>query len=84
MNRLGKLMTMLNPEKTRMPAPEDALPGRSEPAFAVPETHAVLGTPLKPPSRRGSRPPTSRSAASGGRSACSGSSTASTRRRSAT
>ena len=26
MNRLGKLMTMLNPEKTRMPAPEDALP----------------------------------------------------------
>jgi peptide-methionine (S)-S-oxide reductase len=49
MNRLGKLMTMLNPEKTRMPAPEDALPGRSEPAFAVPETHAVLGTPIAPP-----------------------------------
>jgi len=49
MTRLGKLMTMLNPEKTRMPAPEEALPGRSEPAFAVPETHAVLGTPLKPP-----------------------------------
>ena len=49
MNRLGKLMTMLNPEKTRMPAPEDALPGRSEPAFEVPDTHAVLGTPLKPP-----------------------------------
>ena len=37
MNRLGKLMTMLNPEKTQMPAPEDALPGRSEPAFDVPE-----------------------------------------------
>ena len=49
MNRLGKLMTMLNPEKTRMPAPEEALPGRSEPAFDVPDTHAVLGTPLKPP-----------------------------------
>ncbi len=49
MNRLGKLMTMLNPEKTRMPAPEDTLPGRSEPAFAVPDTNAVLGTPLKPP-----------------------------------
>ena len=49
MNRLGKLMTMLNPEKTRMPAPEEALPGRSEPAFDVPETHAVLGTPLEPP-----------------------------------
>ena len=49
MNRLGKLMTMLNPEKTQMPAVEDALPGRSEPAFDVPERHAVLGTPLKPP-----------------------------------
>ncbi len=49
MNRLGKLMTMLNPEKTRMPAPEEALPGRGEPAFEVPERHAVLDTPLKPP-----------------------------------
>jgi len=42
-------MTMLNPEKTRIPSPEDALPGRSERAFNVPETHAVLGTPLEPP-----------------------------------
>jgi peptide-methionine (S)-S-oxide reductase len=49
MPNLGKLMTMLNPEKTQMPAPEDALPGRSEPAFDVPATHAVLGTPIKPP-----------------------------------
>jgi peptide-methionine (S)-S-oxide reductase len=49
MNRLGKLMTMLNPEKTRMPSPEEALPGRSEPAFDVPDAHAVLGTPIKPP-----------------------------------
>src|SRR5260221_14616675 len=49
MNRLGKLMTMLNPEKTRMPSPEEALPGRSEPAFEVPDTHAVLGPPIKPP-----------------------------------
>jgi peptide-methionine (S)-S-oxide reductase len=49
MTRLGKLMTMLNPEKTRMPSPEDALPGRSEPAFTVTDAHAVLGTPLKPP-----------------------------------
>jgi peptide-methionine (S)-S-oxide reductase len=46
-------MTMLNPEKTRMPAPEDALPGRSEPAFEVPATHAVLGTPLQPPFPQG-------------------------------
>ena len=49
MTRLGKLMMMLNPEKSRMPSPEDALPGRSEPAFTVPQTHAVLGTPIKPP-----------------------------------
>jgi peptide-methionine (S)-S-oxide reductase len=40
---------MLNPEKTRMPSAEDALPGRSEPAFEVEDRHAVLGTPLKPP-----------------------------------
>ena len=49
MPNLGKLMTMLHPEKTQMPAAGDALPGRSEPAFEVPSTHAVLGTPLKPP-----------------------------------
>ena len=30
MNRLGKLMTMLNPEKAQMPSAEDALPGRGE------------------------------------------------------
>jgi len=42
-------MTMLNPAKTQMPAPEDALPGRSEPAFEVPATHTVLGTTIKPP-----------------------------------
>jgi peptide-methionine (S)-S-oxide reductase len=46
---LGKLMMVLNPEKTRMPSAQEALPGRSEPAFEVPERHAVLGTPLKPP-----------------------------------
>jgi peptide-methionine (S)-S-oxide reductase len=49
MNRLGKLMTMLNPEKTQMVTPEQALPGRSAPDFEVPDTHAVLGTPLEPP-----------------------------------
>jgi len=53
MNRLGKLITMLNPDKTRMPAPGEALPGRSEPAFAVPDVHAVLGTPIKPPFPQG-------------------------------
>ena len=49
MNSLGRLMTMLNGDKTEMVGAEDALPGRSEPAYTVPETHAVLGTPLKPP-----------------------------------
>ncbi len=49
MPNLGKLMTMLHPEKTQMPSADDALPGRSEPAFDVPDTHAVLGTPIKPP-----------------------------------
>jgi peptide-methionine (S)-S-oxide reductase len=46
---IGKLMGMLNPDKTQMVTAEDALPGRSEPGFEVPETHAVLGNPLKPP-----------------------------------
>jgi peptide-methionine (S)-S-oxide reductase len=49
MNGLGKLMTMLNPDKQRMVAPEEALPGRSERVFDVPKQHAVLGTPLEPP-----------------------------------
>ena len=34
--------------KTRMVAPEDALPGRPDP-IPVPDKHFVLGTPLKPP-----------------------------------
>src|ERR1700729_1029417 len=49
MNSLGKLMMMLNSDKTAMVTAEDALPGRSEAAYQVPETHAVLGTPLQPP-----------------------------------
>jgi peptide-methionine (S)-S-oxide reductase len=34
--------------KTKMVAPEDALPGRPNP-LPVPDRHEVLGTPLKPP-----------------------------------
>src|SRR5215218_5871439 len=34
--------------KTRMVAPENALPGRPDP-IPVPDRHHVLGTPLKPP-----------------------------------
>jgi peptide-methionine (S)-S-oxide reductase len=43
------LPVLWNRQKTQIPAPEDTLPGRSEPAFEVPELHAVLGTPLVPP-----------------------------------
>jgi peptide-methionine (S)-S-oxide reductase len=35
--------------KTKMVMPTEAHPGREQPAFAVPEKHAVLGTSLKPP-----------------------------------
>jgi peptide-methionine (S)-S-oxide reductase len=49
MSGIERLMMMLSGEKTKMPTPEEALPGRSEPAFEVPDTHAVLGTPIKPP-----------------------------------
>ena len=33
----------------RMVSPDQALPGRASPTFAVPETHAVLGTRIQPP-----------------------------------
>jgi peptide-methionine (S)-S-oxide reductase len=46
-------MAMSNPEETRMPAPEEALPGRSEPAHEIGNRHAVLGTPLMPPFPKG-------------------------------
>ena len=36
-------------KKTKMVMPNDALPGREHPAFAVPEKHAVLGTSLEMP-----------------------------------
>jgi methionine-S-sulfoxide reductase/methionine-R-sulfoxide reductase len=35
--------------KTKMVMPTEALAGREQPAFAVPEKHAVLGTLLEPP-----------------------------------
>jgi peptide-methionine (S)-S-oxide reductase len=39
---------MLREKKVRMPAPDEALPGRVEP-MAVPDTHHVLGRPLQGP-----------------------------------
>jgi peptide-methionine (S)-S-oxide reductase len=35
--------------KTKLPTAEEALPGRPEPAFAVPDRHTVLGNPLEGP-----------------------------------
>ena len=42
-------MSFLFRDKAAMPDPADALPGREERPFHVPETHFVLGTPLEPP-----------------------------------
>jgi peptide-methionine (S)-S-oxide reductase len=42
-------MSFLFRDKTAMPEPADALPGRAQRTFHVPETHFVLGTPLEPP-----------------------------------
>jgi peptide-methionine (S)-S-oxide reductase len=46
------MMWMLR--KTRMPSPDEALPGRAEP-MSVPERHFVLGTPLRSPFPAGVR-----------------------------
>ncbi|MER3439347.1 MAG: peptide-methionine (S)-S-oxide reductase, partial [Chloroflexota bacterium] len=35
--------------KTRMITRDEALPGRDRPAYAIPDRHAVLGTPIQPP-----------------------------------
>ena len=40
-------------QKTKMVVPNEALPGREKPAFAVPEKHSVLSTSLEPPFPRG-------------------------------
>jgi peptide-methionine (S)-S-oxide reductase len=40
---------MPRPEETRIPRPEEGLPGRDEPLYETGNHHAVLGTPLKPP-----------------------------------
>ena len=42
-------MSFLFRDKTSMPEPADALPGRDTRPFEVPEAHFVLGTPLEPP-----------------------------------
>ena len=49
MPSLSEFLTALSPNKTDMPAPEEALPGRAERPFPLSERHAVLGTSLEPP-----------------------------------
>ncbi|SCK14608.1 peptide-methionine (S)-S-oxide reductase [Streptomyces sp. WMMB 714] len=44
---------MLSDFTLRLPGPGEALPGRSEPMFSVPERHAVLGTRLLGPYQDG-------------------------------
>ncbi|NLU72234.1 peptide-methionine (S)-S-oxide reductase MsrA [Streptomyces sp. HNM0575] len=44
---------MLNAFTMRLPTPDEALPGRTERMFSVPEKHAVLGTPLLGPRPEG-------------------------------
>jgi peptide-methionine (S)-S-oxide reductase len=43
------LQSLFGRAKTEMVPEADALPGRPEPGFAVPDRHEVLGTPIKPP-----------------------------------
>jgi peptide-methionine (S)-S-oxide reductase len=38
-----------NRNKSKLVTDEQALPGRDQPAFTVPERHEVLGTPIQPP-----------------------------------
>jgi peptide-methionine (S)-S-oxide reductase len=45
----GTLIAMPIPAETRIPTPEETLPGRSDPAYEIENLHTVLGTPLKPP-----------------------------------
>jgi peptide-methionine (S)-S-oxide reductase len=40
---------LFSKHKTNMIDPAEALPGREAPAFHIPDTHAVLGTAIKPP-----------------------------------
>src|SRR5581483_1241246 len=47
-------MALFGGNKTAMPRPGDALPGRSTP-MAVPARHFVNGNPLKPPFPNGTR-----------------------------
>jgi peptide-methionine (S)-S-oxide reductase len=46
---LGGKRVFFSRHKRKTVMPNEALPGREQPVFSVPEKHAVLGTPLEPP-----------------------------------
>ena len=46
---------LFNRRKPTMVTPAEAIAGRDRPAFNLPERHAVLGTPLRPPFPDGMR-----------------------------
>jgi peptide-methionine (S)-S-oxide reductase len=46
---MDMLTSLFGKKKSAMVTREDALPGRPAPAFDIPETHDVLGTPIQPP-----------------------------------
>jgi peptide-methionine (S)-S-oxide reductase len=46
---MNMLTSLFGKKKSALIAPEEALPGRPAPAFPIPETHDVLGTPIQPP-----------------------------------
>ena len=48
-NQRGVRDSAFSRNKAKMVTPTEALSGWEQPASAVPEWHAVLGTPLKPP-----------------------------------
>ncbi len=43
------LTSLFGRKKTAMVTADEALPGREQPGFAIPERHDVLGTPIQPP-----------------------------------
>ena len=45
----GGTNILFSKRQNEIVTPEDPLPGRDRPAFAVPTGHAVLGTPVQPP-----------------------------------
>src|SRR5680860_634644 len=46
---MDMLTSLFGKKKSAMVSPDDALPGRPAPKFAIPETHDVLGTRIQPP-----------------------------------